>query len=161
MKKKVLAALLRAGISGSEHITLEDELELIQRYLDIQEIRFGDRFVCELDVDERFQYCIVPKLVLQPLVENAIIHGVADSDEGFIKLWAEEDNGDMLLYVSDNGPGIPRNHPRKPPGAEQHRPYHSPVLRSGLRLDRPGDGRRQPGLSAPAHGEGRTPCLKF
>ena len=104
-----LAALLRAGISGDERITLEDELELIQRYLDIQEIRFGDRFVCELDVDERFQYCIVPKLVLQPLVENAIIHGVADSDEGFIKLWAEEDNGDMLLYVSDNGPGIPKD----------------------------------------------------
>ena len=104
-----LAALLRAGISGDERITLEDELELIQRYLDIQEIRFGDRFVCELDVDERFQYCIVPKLVLQPLVENAIIHGVADSDEGFIKLWAEEDNGDMLLYVSDNGPGIPED----------------------------------------------------
>ena len=86
-----LAALLRAGISGSEYITLEEELELIGRYLAIQEVRFGDRFVCELDVDERFQHCVVPKLILQPLVENAIIHGVADSDEGFIKLWAEED----------------------------------------------------------------------
>ena len=102
-----LAALLRAGISGSEHITLEDELELIQRYLDIQEIRFGDRFVCEIDVDERFQHCLIPKLVLQPLVENAIIHGVADSDEGFIKLWAEQQGEDLLLMVSDNGGGIP------------------------------------------------------
>ena len=102
-----LAALLRAGISGSERITLEQELELVRRYLDIQEVRFGDRFVCEIDVDERFQHCIVPKLVLQPLVENAIIHGVADSDEGFIKLWAEEDGTDLLLKVSDNGSGIP------------------------------------------------------
>ena len=82
-----LAALLRAGISGSEYITLEEELELIGRYLAIQEVRFGDRFVCELDVDERFQHCVVPKLILQPLVENAIIHGVAE--------------------VSDNGSGIP------------------------------------------------------
>ena len=105
-----LAALLRAGISGSEYITLEEELELIERYLDIQEVRFGDRFVCEIDVDERFQHCIVPKLVLQPLVENAILHGVADSDEGFIKLWAEEDaEGALLLNVSDNGSGIPED----------------------------------------------------
>lgn len=103
-----LAALLRAGISGSEYITLEEELELIGRYLAIQEVRFGDRFVCELDVDERFQHYVVPKLILQPLVENAIIHGVADSDEGFIKLWAEEDaEGYLLLKVSDNGSGIP------------------------------------------------------
>ena len=104
-----LAALLRAGISGSEYILLEEELELIERYLDIQEVRFGDRFVCEIDVDERFRLCIVPKLILQPLVENAIIHGVADSDEGFIKLWAEADGGDLLLKVSDNGSGIPED----------------------------------------------------
>ena len=104
-----LAALLRAGISGSERITLEQELELVSRYLAIQEVRFGDRFVCEIDVDERFRYLLVPKLVLQPLVENAIIHGVSDSDEGFIKLWAEEDGGDLLLNVTDNGRGMPED----------------------------------------------------
>lgn len=102
-----LAALLRAGISGSERITLEEELELIERYLAIQEIRFGDRFVCEIDVDESFRYCIVPKLILQPLVENAIIHGVADSEEGYIKLWAAAEGGDLLLSVTDNGSGLP------------------------------------------------------
>ena len=101
-----LAALLRAGISGSELIPLEDELELVRQYLNIQEIRFEDRFVCEIDVDERFQHCIVPKMVLQPLVENAIIHGVADLEEGYIKLWAESDGDDLLLRVSDNGRGI-------------------------------------------------------
>ena len=101
-----LAARLRAGISGSELIPLEDELELVRQYLNIQEIRFEDRFVCEIDVDERFQHCIVPKMVLQPLVENAIIHGVADLEEGYIKLWAESDGDDLLLRVSDNGRGI-------------------------------------------------------
>jgi len=78
----------------------------VRQYLNIQEIRFEDRFVCEIDVDERYQHCIVPKMVLQPLVENAIIHGVADLEEGYIKLWAEEDGGDLLLRVSDNGRGI-------------------------------------------------------
>ena len=100
------AALLRAGISGSELIPLEDELELVRQYLNIQEIRFEDRFVCEIDVDERYQHCIVPKMVLQPLVENAIIHFVADLEEGYIMLWAEEYGGDLLLRVSDNGRGI-------------------------------------------------------
>lgn len=57
-------------------------------------------------MDERFQHCIVPKMVLQPLVENAIIHGVADLEEGYIKLWAESDGDDLLLRVSDNGRGI-------------------------------------------------------
>ena len=75
--------------------------------MDIQAIRFEDRFTCEIDVAERFRSCLVPKLALQPLVENAILHGVSDMEEGYVKLWAEEDEGDLLLTVSDNGPGIP------------------------------------------------------
>ncbi len=102
-----LATILRAGISGSEFITLDDELELIDRYLDIQALRFEDRFTCEMDIPERFRGCLVPKLLLQPLVENALLHGVADQDDGYIKLWTEEQDGDLLLCVSDNGCGIP------------------------------------------------------
>lgn len=102
-----LAIILRAGISGSEFITLEDELELIDRYIDIQSLRFEDRFTCEIDVPDWLQSCLVPKLVLQPLVENAIIHGVVDREDGYIKLQAEEQDGDLLLSVSDNGCGIP------------------------------------------------------
>lgn len=102
-----LATILRAGISGSEFITLEQELELVERYIDIQSIRFEDRFTCEIDVPEQFQSCLVPKLVLQPLVENAIIHGVVDREDGYIKLQAEEQEGDLLLSVSDNGCGLP------------------------------------------------------
>ena len=102
-----LATILRAGISGNEFITLDDELELIERYLDIQTLRFEDRFTCEMDISERFRGCLVPKLLLQPLVENALIHGVANQDDGYIKLWTEEQDGDLLLCVSDNGCGIP------------------------------------------------------
>lgn len=102
-----LAALLRAGISGGRFITLEQELELLEKYLDIQSMRFEDRFTWETDVDERFQHCIVPKLILQPLVENAIIHGVANMDDGYIKLSAREESGRLVLSVQDNGAGIP------------------------------------------------------
>lgn len=102
-----LAAILRSSISGDETVTLEAELELVDRYVNIQTIRFGDRFTYEVDAAERYQSCLVPKLTLQPLVENAILHGVRDREDGYIKLWAGEENGDLLLHVSDNGAGIP------------------------------------------------------
>ncbi len=101
-----LAIILRAGISGDEIITVEQELELIDRYLAIQSIRFEDRFTCEIDIPEEFQSCLIPKMALQPLVENAIIHGVADRNDGYIKLWAEQKGDDLFLSVSDNGCGI-------------------------------------------------------
>ena len=104
-----VAALLRAGISGDRLITLERELELLEKYLDIQSLRFEDRFAWEIDVDERFQHCIVPKLILQPLVENSIIHGVANMDDGYIKLSAREKSGTLILSVQDNGVGIPQD----------------------------------------------------
>ena len=104
-----LAVLLRAGISGDRLITLERELELLEKYLDIQSLRFEDRFAWEIDVDERFQHCIVPKLILQPLVENSIIHGVANMDDGYIKLSAREKSGTLILNVQDNGVGIPQD----------------------------------------------------
>ena len=104
-----LAVLLRAGISGDRLITLERELELLEKYLDIQSLRFEDRFAWEIDVDERFQHCIVPKLILQPLVENSIIHGVANMDDGYIKLSAREKSGTLILSVQDNGVGIPQD----------------------------------------------------
>lgn len=102
-----LAVLLRAGISGSEFITLSEELELIEKYIAIQAIRFEDRFTYETDVAEKYQSCLVPKLVLQPLVENSIIHGISESEFGYIKLSAVENDGDLVISVSDNGCGIP------------------------------------------------------
>lgn len=103
-----LAALLRTAIGRNEMVTVAQELELIERYLNIQYIRFDDRFTCEIDVEEKFQNCMLPKLVLQPLVENAIIHGVSDCEEGYIKVWAEQQGTDFILWVSDNGMGMPQ-----------------------------------------------------
>lgn len=102
-----LATILRTSISQEEFLTLEEELELIDRYLEIQYIRFEDRFSCEIDIEERFQHCMIPKLALQPLVENAIIHGVADQNDGYIKITARQEGDDLILSVWDNGCGIP------------------------------------------------------
>ena len=104
-----LATILRTSISPEEFLTLEEELELIDRYLEIQYIRFEDRFSCEIDVEERFQHCLIPKLALQPLVENAIIHGVADQNDGYIKITAAQEGADLILSVRDNGCGIPED----------------------------------------------------
>lgn len=101
-----LAALLRMAISDRKMITVEEELDLVERYLDIQSIRYEDRFTCEIDVAEQFQHCMIPKLLLQPLVENAIIHGIVDMEEGYIKIFAEEKDGDMIISVQDNGCGM-------------------------------------------------------
>jgi two-component system sensor histidine kinase YesM len=101
-----LASLLRAAVSGNKVISLEGELELLERYLDIQSLRFGDSFTWEMDIPDCLQHCLIPKLVLQPLVENAIIHGVADMPDGYIKISARAENNDLLLSVSDNGQGM-------------------------------------------------------
>lgn len=101
-----LAVLLRASISENDFVPLEKELEWIERYIDIQSIRFEDSFTCEIDVQEEFQGCMVPKLILQPLVENAVIHGVADGKNGYIKLWAERTEKGFTITVSDNGCGM-------------------------------------------------------
>ncbi len=117
-----LATILRASISEGEFVMLQQELELIDRYLDIQSIRFGDRFTCEIDIEDHFQSCLVPKLILQPLVENAIIHGVEGRDDGYIKIIAQEQDGILMLTVSDNGCGIPEEILRKLNASDKQEP---------------------------------------
>lgn len=102
-----LAGLLRMSIAGEEFVPLQTELELVERYVDIQSIRFEERFTCEINVEEKFQSCRVPKLMLQPLVENAILHGVSQQEDGYIKISAALEGGDLAVSVTDNGAGIP------------------------------------------------------
>ncbi len=101
-----LAKILRTSISGEEFVTLGCELELLERYIDIQLIRFEDRFACEIEVDDALMNLLVPKMVLQPIVENAVIHGVRDMDDGYIKVYARQTDGELHLFVQDNGRGM-------------------------------------------------------
>lgn len=95
--------------SGTNSTTLDRELSYIKTYLDIQKLRFQDRFTCEIIVDNGIQpenYLILP-LLLQPIVENAVIHGLESvAERGYAQLHISL-NGDILwITVQDNGCGI-------------------------------------------------------
>lgn len=104
-----LADLLRASLrSEARHVTaLEDEIGFIERYLDIERIRFEDRLDVSIDVDPVATRAAVPSFLLQPLVENAVRHGIAKRDEaGQLRISAERSNGALVLHVVDDGPGM-------------------------------------------------------
>jgi two-component system sensor histidine kinase YesM len=87
-------------------IPLQTEIDLVTTYLEIQKMRFGDRFNFEVNVYCNIdQYHVFP-LLLQPLVENSVIHGVADTEESFIQVIILENNTHLIIQVIDNGVGI-------------------------------------------------------
>jgi two-component system sensor histidine kinase AlgZ len=92
--------ILRLG--ALDRITLGEEIDLVSRYLAIEQVRFGDRLSVHIDVDEAASRCLVPPLLLQPLVENAVRHGVASVVEGgTIDIAATHQDG-MLRILIDN-----------------------------------------------------------
>lgn|GEM_PF-6520863 len=104
-----LAGLLRATLDVTKRDTLplREELALVERYLDIERLRFGDRLHVTLDVPDELREAPVPSFCLQPLVENAIRHGIAAVDgRGEIRVTARQDGDALLVEVADNGPGI-------------------------------------------------------
>ncbi|HYH07621.1 MAG TPA: histidine kinase [Thermoanaerobaculia bacterium] len=107
-----LSELLRAGLTtDSPHeVSLEHELSFLERYLDIERIRFGERLTVDIDVDPMTLRARVPNLILQPLVENAIRYGVAAVDRpSKVAIRAERDGSELRLHVRDDGPGLARN----------------------------------------------------
>ena len=103
-----LAKLFRISISkDQERIPVRDEIEHVRSYLLIQNIRYADSFDYSFDVAEDTLDCITIKLVLQPLVENSIYHGLKNKiDRGSIKISAHKDEQYLYLSVSDTGYGI-------------------------------------------------------
>ena len=106
-----LARLFRISISrGHELITIRDELRHAESYLVIQSYRYKDQFTYSFDVDPSLENCLCNKITVQPLIENAIYHGLDRSvDEGEIKISvkkAPDDENDILITVSDNGIGM-------------------------------------------------------
>jgi two-component system sensor histidine kinase YesM len=102
-----LARLFRISISkGETFITVQDEMSHVRNYLTIQSIRYQDKFTYELDFDPVMAGMKVMKLILQPLVENAIQHGVGD-DDGHITITGAVEGGFMVFRVCNTGYGIP------------------------------------------------------
>jgi sensor histidine kinase YesM len=95
--------------SGEAEVSLQKELEFLTCYLEIERVRFQDRLTTSLNVEPSALDSTVPNLILQPIVENALRHGVAQSSApGFVEISAKRENGSLRIQVRDNGPGLNR-----------------------------------------------------
>jgi signal transduction histidine kinase len=109
-----LSDLLRTALDSSDtqEVTLRQELEFLQRYLEIEQTRFGRRLTVKTDVAPDTLDARVPNLILQPLVENAIRHGIEPhAKPGRIELRSQREAGTLVLEVCDNGAGLRKDEP--------------------------------------------------
>ncbi len=105
---ELLSGVLRQVLQSEkrQEVTLDEELMFIEKYLAIEQVRFSDRLQVLWSIDPNIRDVLVPEFILQPLVENAVRHGVAKrSEAGLIEITGRESNGKLVLSVRDNGPG--------------------------------------------------------
>lgn len=96
--------------SGRQEVTVSEELEFLKCYLEIERIRFQDRLTVEMSIEAQAADAQVPNLLLQPIVENAIRHGIsASTAPGKLSIQAVCRNGSLQIRVKDNGPGLTGN----------------------------------------------------
>lgn len=100
--------LLRAALSNTEAlIPLSQEIEYVRNYCEICQYQYLNDFSLDIEVDETLMECRLPPMVLQPIVENAIIHGIADfRSDGVIRVHAQKNADVLFLTVTDNGQGM-------------------------------------------------------
>lgn len=106
-----LSGLLRHSLEniGRQEVSLREELEFLELYLDIQQMRFSDRLKVEMEIEPETLDAVVPNLILQPLVENAIRHGISPRvSGGLIQLSTRNENGILEIRVEDDGQGLKR-----------------------------------------------------
>lgn len=101
---------------GAQEVSLKQELEFLRCYLDIEQTRFRDRLTVDMEIDPETWDALLPNLILQPIVENAIKHGIAPQRApGRISVRAQRRNGTLRVEIEDNGCGLPK---AQTPGAD-------------------------------------------
>lgn len=104
---KALGDLMRASIGGEDFVTIEEEIRNINNYLTIQKFRYGDKISVEFDIDTDILQYKIPKLILQPIVENAIVHGIERKvGNGSILITGKSFPSQIQLSVKDDGVGM-------------------------------------------------------
>lgn len=103
-----LADIFRYSLSSKQQlVSLADEIDIVEAYLQIERLRLADRLTTRIEIDEGVRFNRVPALSIQPLVENAVKHGVSrKADGGEVRVSACEDSGGLRVEVADNGPGF-------------------------------------------------------
>lgn len=103
-----LSEILRYTLKRTSAVVdLEDEINYITSYLNLQKIRFGSRLEFHIDVDDKYQKIKIPFMIIQPFVENSIIHGIGLKEEGgLIKIKAYKSCKALIISIEDNGVGI-------------------------------------------------------
>ncbi|GIP38527.1 hypothetical protein J31TS4_18070 [Paenibacillus sp. J31TS4] len=108
-----LGRLLETGLNVSADLLhLKEELELVEAYVSIQSYRYERQFQVQIEVEPGLHYALVPKLSLQPLVENAIFHGLAAKQDGTIRIRVYAEGKQCVLEVEDDGVGFGRTQPQ-------------------------------------------------
>ena len=102
-----LADILRFCVSPDEFVPLWRELEILHSYVEIQRIRISGGFEFSVEVPPELEDCLVPKMILQPIAENAILHGLDGVEQGAILVQARAEEERLFISVQDNGRGLP------------------------------------------------------
>jgi two-component system, LytTR family, sensor kinase len=93
--------------SGAQTVALQEELEFLRRYLEIEQVRYQDRLTVEMNIEPQTLQAEVPNMILQPIIENAIRHGISQRvSRGRIEVCASQVGERLRLAVKDNGPGV-------------------------------------------------------
>ena len=116
-----ISSLMRASISNKRSIVyIREEIKYVQDYLYIQETRYGDKFTSYIEVDERLNELEIPKMTIQTLVENAVVHGVENATwDCFLYVSGEITDGMAVFTVKDDGVGMSQEQLEKLMGTEE------------------------------------------
>nr|WP_261771708.1 sensor histidine kinase [Paenibacillus xylanexedens] len=126
---EALGSYYRLSVSkGNEVIRLREEVEIVRHYLTIQQVRYPGVFEVRYDIDPDCEQAMIPKLVLQPLVENSLYHGIrAKGSSGIIRIQAQQSGDSVTLTLTDNGAGMSEEQVQQIQRTEKHkflRPVH-------------------------------------
>lgn len=104
-----MADLFRYSIKGQSYVVLKEELDIINKYLYMISVRFQNKITHKIFIDDALLDCRIPKMILQPIVENAIFHGLEKmAADGALEIYAYKFGSDLKIEVHDNGVGIPK-----------------------------------------------------
>ena len=102
-----LGNMMRYSLGKTAFVTLKEEVKNLKDYIYIQTRRYGEKMTAVIDIEEEYYSCYIPRLLIQPIVENAIVHGIEEKlDNGHIRVWAKRQGQDILLCVEDDGVGM-------------------------------------------------------